>query len=175
MRITVSLALFAFGCSGAVELDVGLASGASGAPVQVDTRCDNGGCESGDRVDLVVGIRNDDQPAATVEVQQYRVSYDLPDVAPEVVPYFAAELEVSIVAGSPATLSVKAVGQRQREWILSRAGYDQIDGTATVTLAGYDQDDEVVEAQVDFAIAFGDFVTDPGSQGEGEEDDGGTP
>jgi hypothetical protein len=156
-----SVVLFAAvcGCNVAVDMSVTLGSGGHAAPVHVDTRCQNGGCGAADQLEVHVSVQSDDIPNPAVEILQYRVDYDLPDVL-ELVPYYASATSVDVSAEAPATFNVRAAGERQREWIVS-GGYDRIDGTGTLTLAGYDQDDKVRTAEASFDIVFGDFGGTP--------------
>jgi hypothetical protein len=169
--IAMVIALSGSGCGGAIELDVSVTEPAT--RVEVDTRCDNGGCDVPAQVEVEVSIKNDDQPGATVEILQYRVDYDLIDAEGQV-PFHAGAARWSVGAGTPATFLVPAAGQRQREEILTLFGYVRVDATGTLTLAGYDQDDEVVTGAAQFAIGFGDFEGGVGGEGE-DEPDGGTP
>jgi len=155
------------GCDETAELEVILGAG----QVEVDTRCDNGGCEEASTLAVQANITTDDRPATSVDLEQYRVDYNLSGTD-ESVPFFASPMNLRVSAGAPVTFTVHPAGDRQREWILSRFGYDVVDGTGTLVLAGYDQDDNLVTAEAVFDIAFGDFVTDGGGE---EEADGGTP
>lgn len=157
-------------CDEAAGLDVSFGSGQYAPPVQVDTRCDNGGCETPAYLEVEVSIGGEPRADAVVEILQYRVDYDLAGVGEEV-PFFAAATILTVSAGTPATFNVLAAGDRQRDWILTEFGYESLEGTAKLTLAGYDQDDEVIMADARFDIGFGDFQDDSGAEGE----DGGTP
>ena len=149
-----------------------LGSGQGAAAVDVDTRCENGGCDSLEQVEASVSIDAHGHADAAIEILQYRVDYDLVGVA-EQVPYYASETNLTVSADTAATLTVNAAGERQREWIIARFGFDQLQGTATLTLAGYDQDDNVKQAEAEFAIRFGDL--EDGSGGGDAGQDGGTP
>jgi hypothetical protein len=159
---TALLLPFFVGCAD-VDLDITL--GAS--QVEVDTRCETE-CGGSDQLQVDVGISNEGRRDSAVEIRQYRVDYELLDVQGQV-PFYADEMLQEVTVESPATFSVRAAGSIQREWIVKQFGYDRIDGTATLTLAGHDEDDQLVLAEASFAIAFGDFAV------AGDGKDGGTP
>jgi hypothetical protein len=162
----VALAALLGGCGDAEVLVVTFGTGKYAPPVEVDTRCDNGGCDGSEQIEVRIKVE-DDAPGsdAEVEILQYRVDYSLFSVEGEV-PYYANVTSVRVAAEEPAEFNVRAAGQRQRDRITSQFGYDQIDGIGTLTLAGYDQDNEIVLAEAQFDILFGDFVDDTGSDTE---------
>lgn len=165
----IALLIPCFGCAEDAKLSIEINGG---QPVEVDTRCDNGGCDEPVHVEALLSIKGDDHPNATVEIFQYRVVYDLSGV--EDVPYHAATTNLDVSVTAPATLTAVAASERQRAWVLSEVGYDRVEGTATLELAGYDQDDEVVLAEAEFEILFGD--SDGTTSGDaGSDTDGGTP
>jgi len=159
-----------FGCADEAKLSITFGTGQYGPPIGVDTRCDNGGCEGPVQLEVQVSVEAKDHPNAAFEILQYRVDYDLSGVE-EQVPYFAGVTSLNVSADTPATLNVHAAGERQREWVLSRYGYDSIDGTATLTLAGYDQDDKVITSEAPFDIQFGDFPSGGGGDKDGGSED----
>jgi len=159
-------ALTATGCQSpdtSSMLSITYGSGEFAPPVEVDTNCDDGGC---DGLEQLQATLNFDQQGfvsgtAQVEILQYKVEYGLYDLAADnQPPYYAGVTTVVVNINDSVDFNVRAAGSNQRDWIRARYGDRQLDGTATLTLAGYDQLNQVVQVSSDFDISFGDFVTD---------------
>jgi hypothetical protein len=140
-------------------------------PVTVDVKCENGGCSGEERISAKVAFDPDTYvPEGTrVEFEQYRVEYDLADVEDEV-PYFANPLDLVVLPEETTAFYVYAAGQTQRDFVREAVGLETVRGTALLTLAGYDNQDEQVFLEKEFDISFGDFraLTD-GSDGSEEQ------
>lgn len=144
------------------QLRITFGAGEYAPPVEADTLCSNGGCDGFEQLEAQLDFDSGGSftsADAYVEILQYKVEYRLYEVD-EQPPYFASETSVICNIDEPVTFNVLTVGQAQRDFIRSRLGTDQFDGTATLTLAGYDQRNGVVEVDADFTISFADFVDD---------------
>lgn len=161
-------ALLAAGCEPPPTselLYITFGSGELAPPVEVDTLCDNGGCDGLEQLEAELHFQDHDllNPDAQVEILQYQVQYDLfafdEEAEGEALPFYANLTSVRVDLGESTAFNVRAAGERQRDWVRSRFGSDQVDGVGTLTLAGFDHRNEVVQVDVEFDIAFGDFVT----------------
>lgn len=146
-------------------LSITYGNGQYAPPVRVDTVCDNGGCDGLEQLDATLTF---DQQAfvsgtAQVEILQYRVDYALNGLTDQP-PYYAGRTDVLCDVGASQDFNVRAAGQAQRDWVYARYLGQQVDGHATLTLAGYDELNNQVEVSADFDISFGDFVTTGATQ-----------
>ncbi|MCK6503520.1 hypothetical protein L6R53_09000 [Myxococcota bacterium] len=159
------VALVGAGCN-PVAADLVELSIAGGATVDVDTICDDP-C-LGD--DVTAEISFEEHIAvdveATIELRQYKVEYsfDAVDPAPE---YFADTLAVSVTNGQVASFVVDLAAASQREYVDDVMDGELATGTATLTFAGYDFRDELIELTVDVPILFGRY--DDSDAGTGTE------
>jgi len=146
------------------QLRISFGTGEFAPPVEADTLCSNGGCDGFEQVEAQLDFDSGGSftsSDAYVEILQYRVDYDLAGVDDEEQPpFYANETSVICNIDEPATFNVLTVGQTQRDYVRSHFGTEQIDGTATLTLAGYDHRNGVVQVDANFAISFADFVDD---------------
>jgi hypothetical protein len=160
-----------WGCSSSATEDLMKVTFAPySTPVTVDTSCENSGCADWNRVAVTVEFDSDSYVAedTQVDLEQYRIEYDLSDIEDEV-PYFASPLEVSVVPDETTTFYVYVAGQTQRDFVRKAAGGKPVHGLALLTLAGYDQQDEQVFLEKGFDIEFADYL----ETGDGGEADGG--
>lgn len=144
-------------------LAITFGSGAGAPPVQVDVDCLNGGCESIEELAGELTYSDEEATAvdAEVEILQYRIDYALAAPHDDVdLPYFAGHVALTVKVGETVGFNVVAAGEKQRQFILARYPDDQLRGTATLTLAGYDQQNEQVFPRADFDIYFDDFVAE---------------
>lgn len=159
-------ALLAGGCN-PVAADLVELSIAGGDTVDVDTICD-APC-IGD--DVVAEISFEEHIAvdveATVELRQYKVEYSFDDLdpAPE---YFADTLSVSVANGQTASFVVDLAAASQRQYVDDEMDGELATGTATLTFAGYDFRDELIELSVDVPVLFGRY-DDSDAAGTGTE------
>jgi hypothetical protein len=148
-------------------LSITFGPGEFAPPVEVDSNCSNGGCDGLEELEarLTFDQQGFVSGTAQVEILEYRVDYSLygldTDKQP---PYYAGLTDVLVDVGSTADFNVRAAGTRQRDWVALRYGTEQLDGTGTLTLAGYDQLNNLVHVEADFDISFGDFVTSGATQ-----------
>lgn len=163
-------ALSSAGCEPAPTselLRITFGSGEFAPPVEADTLCANGGCDGFEQLEAQLEFDSDGafiSGDAYVEIAQYRVDYDLAGVDDEdQPPYYANETSVLCDVDETVTFNVLTVGQVQREFVRSRFGTQAIDGTGTLTLAGYDHRNAIVQVEASFAISFADFVDDGGA------------
>ena len=83
---------------------------------------------------------------ATVQLSEYKVEYKL-DGTPAEVPYFAAaSLDQSLAVGDTAVFDIRIAGSVQRASLSSLAAGQPMSGTATLTFAGYDWNDDLHSA-----------------------------
>lgn len=148
-----------------------LALGDGGGALLVDTTCEVT-CGGEDQISVLIDYPDrqyiEDE---VIELVQYRVDYDVP-LVPGEIPYFAGTLGVSLAPGNGTTLALTAAGSRQRDFVGERVGGDNVAGTATLTLAGYDWDDAQLLIEGEFDIRFGD-VGASGDTGGGAGSGGG--
>jgi hypothetical protein len=150
------------GCDdNAIEDKIVLTFAPNSTPVKVDTFCDNGGCSGEEKLTVRVEFDDDAYVAEDTEVafEQYRIDYQLDEVSRDI-PYFASPIRASLVPDDTTTVAVSASGKTQRTFVYKAVGDKVVKGTAYLTLAGYDDDDEVVMIEKSFDISFGDYVTD---------------
>lgn len=168
-RATVILSLM-IGCdSEATEDKLEVSFVPYSTPVKVDTFCDNGGCTGEKGVVGKVSFDTDKFVAKATEVEfhKYRVDYDLSNFNKKT-PYFADDIDFTVSSDQTGSFTVSAAGQTQRIFIYNAVGGKRINGTATLTFAGYDNDGEQVLLEKPFDISFGDFYV------SGEDADGST-
>ena len=131
-----------------------------GQPLTVDTFCE-GGCAGAD--ELTVRIEYPDYPAELqprdewVDFEQFRIDYALSTLDDEV-PFFAGTSSVTVAPGDQASFSVTVAGSPQRAFVYDAIGGELAAGHATLTLAGYDWDNNQVFIERDFDIRFVDVV-----------------
>jgi hypothetical protein len=148
-----------WGCdSGSIADQLVLTFAPYSTPVTVDTNCENGGCSMEDRITAMVAFDPDSYvPEGTrVEFEQYRVEYDIGEIEDEI-PYFASPLDVLVLPDETTTFYLYAAAQTQRDFVREAVGSSPAQGTALLTLAGYDDADEQVFLEKGFDISFGDF------------------
>lgn len=137
----------------------------SGDPVLVDVDCDADACGGTSTVDVEVTFEEHPliSDEAELELLQYRVDYDVPDLAEgEEIPYFASDrINLVVLVGEPASATLDVAGTTQRAWADSRLPNEEVAGTAVVTLAGYDHRNAIVELQSEpFDVRFDDYVVE---------------
>jgi hypothetical protein len=154
--------------SGSIEDQLVLTFAPYSTPVTVDTNCENGGCSMEDRITAMLAFDPDTYVSeeTRVEFEQYRVDeYDIDEIEDEI-PYFASPLDVVVLPDQTTTFYVYAAGQTQRDFVREAVGTEPAQGTALLTLAGYDDMNEQVFLEKSFDISFGDFrVNEDGSDG----------
>jgi len=159
-------ALGVTGCEPAATSDfvrITFGAGEFAPPVEADTLCSNGGCDGFEQLEATL---NFDSGAsfmssdAYIEILQYRVLYDMGGDEEEQPPFYSNETSVICHLDEPVTFNVLAVGQSQRDYVRSHFGTEQVDGTATLEIEGYDHRNGFVTASANFAISFADFVDD---------------
>jgi len=158
--------LFTVGCEPPASEDLLLITfddSENAPPLDIDVVCVNGGCEPLD-LTATLTFQEDDLLLGTAEVEilQYKVEYDIED-DPEVEepPPYANYTSVLVPLGESSSFSVVAVSQAQRDWVYDEYGSELIDDAfGVLTLAGFDHLNEVVEVDAQFAVRFGDFVTE---------------
>ncbi len=137
--------------------------GAEQLPVRVDVSdvCAVGACDDTTvEAALIFNEMGFISDLAWVEMLQYRVDYTLDGLdEADQPPYFAGEFlgDVGVVAGlnEEVPFTVPAAGQRQRDHVADGLGDTARSGTAVLTLAGYDDQNGIVEvASGAFAISF---------------------
>lgn len=86
-----------------------------------------------------------------VELLQYRVDYDIPDLRAKV-PFFAAETAITLRPGGRVQISLPLVGRKQRSALTSGVTQLPMEGLVTLTLAGYDPQNENLTLSVDIPV-----------------------
>lgn len=135
---------------------------------QVDTVCDNGGCEEPAQLSFSLSLDYDNALPENDEVEllQYKVEYTAAGLSGKIPP-FAGPAQIIARNGSSVPITLQVAGTQQREFVYNHIGGRKMRGTATLTLAGYDEKNERVDAEFGFSIRFGDYVTNsPTPSGE---------
>lgn len=149
------LALVGTGCN-PVASDLITLTIAGGGTVDVDTVCadpclgDDVTAELSFEEHIAVDID------ATVELLQYKVEYRFDDLdpAPE---YFADTITVSVANGQTTSFVVDLAAASQREYVDDEMDGELATGTATLTFAGYDFRDALIDLSVDVPVLFGRY------------------
>jgi len=139
------------GCSSRpLEDDLRMSVTGQGQAVTVDLSCDACAAE----VDVSAYFDPDAylDPADEVVLQQFRVDYALDGV--DQVPYLAGVLEQHVRPDDEASFVVSVAGSAQRAHVREASPDDDVEGRATLTLAGYDSDDQQAFVEADIAIRF---------------------
>jgi hypothetical protein len=162
MRRLVFEAAIVFALAGcapdSIEKHLSLTFAPYSEPVKIDTNCDNGGCSEDEDITARLAFDSDSTLAeeTAVEIEQYQVEYTLTGLS-EPVHYFAAPLSLTVTLDKDGTFSFCPAGYAQREAIYQAVGNKTVSGEATLRLAGYDDQNEVVIIEKHFEISFGDF------------------
>jgi hypothetical protein len=170
-------ALSMVGCSSTPTeelLSITFGDGPAAPPVEVDTLCGNGGCQTSAELAANLSFEDDGTVGddAVVEILQYRVDYTMGGFVDEV-PYYSGATSVVVAKGASTIFQVRVAGDRQRDFFASRLGSGEVNGEGRLTLAGYDEFDEIVLVFADFDIAFGDFEVGGEGSGDSSGDSGG--
>lgn len=88
-----------------------------------------------------------------VVLEQYRVDYDL-EALDDAPPFLAGVLEQHVRPDDDASFVINVAGSAQREHVREQSEGDDVEGRATLTLAGYDSDDQQVFVEQTIAIRF---------------------
>jgi len=64
-----------------------------------------------------------------------------------------------VPVGETVSFNISAAGEAQRSFVGARTD-EPVSGVATLTLAGYDHQNEIVLVTADFEVVFGDFTTE---------------
>jgi hypothetical protein len=146
------------------RLAISFGSGDLAPPVQVDTRCENGGCDEREELEAKLYWDADqsvDATTARVEIRQYMIEIRLlgENYADEdLVPPYASVTSVFAVPYEDTTFNVKTIGDVQRDIIRDLAPSNPLDGIGTLTLEGYDNRNIQVTVSTQFDMSFYDFV-----------------
>jgi hypothetical protein len=142
--------LLGSGCGRTLEDDLRVSIAGEGRTVVVDLGCAT--CVPAVDVDVYFDpdayLADDDE----IVIEQYRVDYDLSGVGR--VPYFAGVLELHVRADEDGSFVATLAGTAQREHVLQASPEDDVEGRATLTLAGYDSDDEQAFIETEIPIRF---------------------
>lgn len=93
---------------------------------------------------------------AELSLLQYKVEYTLID-SEETIEFYADTLNVAVISGTSTTFDINLAAESQRAAMDSLAGDDLGSATATVTFAGYDHRDELLQLSVDVPAVFGRY------------------
>lgn len=147
------LALVATGCSPALA-DLVLFNINDGAGVSIDTIC-NSPCAGDDvSADIAFAEHILVDPTAELTLEQYRVEYAISG-SDAALDYHSDTLAVSVTSGTTSYFTVNLAAASQRD-ALDALYLDGLDtATATITFAGYDQHDQVLQLDVDVPLTFG--------------------
>jgi hypothetical protein len=169
----LALGLSLVGCDSDAAEDRLVVTVGDGSTVNVDTFCDPS-CSGAESIEVSLDYpREAYREAETIELLQYRVDYQLSDVGGDT-PFFAGLISVVLGPGDGDDLTLKVVGNAQREHVVEEVGGDAVSGTATLKLTGYDWSDSWVTIEHDFPIRFADVEGDNlGAAGNGGSDGGG--
>jgi hypothetical protein len=143
--------LLASGCGRTLEEDLRISVAGEGRTVVVELGC----AECVPAVDVDVYFDPDAYLAEDDEVviEQYRVDYDLSGLTGRV-PYFAGVLELHVRADEDGSFAATLAGTEQREHVLEQSPEDDVEGRATLTLAGYDSENEQAFIETEIPIRF---------------------
>ncbi|MBN2526783.1 MAG: hypothetical protein JXR76_10335 [Deltaproteobacteria bacterium] len=168
--VTVLCGLLA-ACDDEISLEDELEVLVESETVQLDTICENGGCDTLNAVQFTLALdaANASSENDTVQFLQYRVDYQLPQLKKKI-PFFAAPLDIVLSKGDETVFNIQIAGSKQRALVFNQVGGREVNGIARVTLAGYDELDDRVNFEFTFHVALGDFITGDVSHGtqEGE-------
>lgn len=119
--------------------------------VVIDTVCS--GCSTQVAATIAYASGAPGPADATFDLAQYRIDYTLEDGRP--IDFYADAITGSVAEGETLGINLDAGGRSQREIIFDSFGSDEVTGTATVTLEGYDYDDTVWSPDpVEFAFVY---------------------
>ena len=88
---------------------------------------------------------------AAVELYQYRVDFDLPEVA-KPIPFFAGPIAIQLTSGGHTELRLPLAGSRQLGVLTAEAETLPLDGLATIRFAGYDPRNEPLTLEIDVPL-----------------------
>lgn len=126
----------------------------------IDSLCEEDGtCYGSEQINASIEYAS--SPSLTtgrVEFLQYRIDYDFSaEGLEDVPPYYANNATILVQSGAIASFSVRAASATQRDWVYGRFGSSRAEATATLSLAGYDNKNEVVIIKGTVPVAFQDL------------------
>lgn len=148
------------GCETPPTIDLLSLSASNGAII--DTVC----APSCDDVPTNVTVAFDFHPlvpgTSTFDIQQYRIDYQVDQLVDEwAVPFYVSPLTVEAPIGEDTVFNLSVGDNTQRDWVLSALGPERVDALATLTVAGYDHLNTVIELSADFTMIFEDVALSP--------------
>ncbi|HHO49487.1 MAG TPA: hypothetical protein ENK18_01125 [Deltaproteobacteria bacterium] len=148
------------GCEAPPTIDL-LSLSASNSAV-VDTFCDPGCNDTPTHVVLGFDFHPLLPGTATFEILQYRIDYQVEELVDEwAVPFYASPVTVEALIGEDTMFDLAVGDNTQRDWVLSALGPERVDALATLTVAGYDHQNTLIELSTDFTMFFEDVVQGP--------------
>jgi len=150
-RVLPALALVSTGCSAAAT-DLVTINLADTDSVTVDSAC-TGDCV--DTVTLQVDFAEDIAVdlSSQISIEQYKVEYAFDAMT---VDFFADTTTLTLGSGETSYVDVYPASWEQQDQVYAEVGGDAVTGTATLTAAGYDWNDEVFTVSTQFSLTFED-------------------
>lgn len=145
----------------------------TGQPVEFDTFCDGNVCAGNKLASSVLAFDANVLVSETgrFEVQQFRIDYDIPDAD---IPFYAETTWAMVLVGTESPFNFRPAGEAQRDRARNSMTGDKLTGTATISLAGYDHRNEVVETEATFDIVFRDILANETTGDDDDDDDDAT-
>lgn len=151
-RTLPALAVVATGCS-ATATDLVTIRLADSGPVIVDSAC-TGDCIDPVTLEVEFAENIAVDPDARISVEQYKVEYAIEAVD---VDFFADTISLSVAPGDTGTAEVLPASWEQQDQVYAQVGGDPVSGSATLTVAGHDWNDDVFTVSTRFDITFEDL------------------
>lgn len=124
----------------------------SGDSLQIDERCVPA-CAGDEKVEVVVKHTTSGAVQhVDVDLVQYRVDYAVDGVT---VPFYGGKIGLPVAPGQERVMSLVVVGAAQRSAVWQAAASAPVTGSATLTIAGYDGNNEQIFLATTFAVRFG--------------------
>ena len=149
------------GCGGSpVQDDLSIHIAQEQLPLRISTLCADATCEALQQLHAEIRYAAGLAQTEVVELDQYRVDYEL-DGVKGTVPFFAARKKLSLSPGASAQLILAVSGQSQRSFLIKQVGHATVSGSGQITFAGYDHDNGQVLLKTQFELEFGEIVLSP--------------
>jgi len=149
--------LLLLGCgANPVEKDLSIRVSDQALPLKISTSCEDPSCAELQQLHTEIVYAAGLPQTETVELDEYRVDYDLDGVKGPV-PYFAAKKKLLLSPGESASLSLDISGSSQRSYLIKKLGHASASGIGRLTFAGYDHDNHQILAKSQFEVEVGEI------------------
>jgi hypothetical protein len=148
--------LLLLGCgANPVEKDLSINVGVEASPLRLSTLCEDATCAEVEQVHVQIVFAAGLPQTEEAELDEYRVDYELDGL--KTPPYYAAKKKLLITPGETASLSLDVFGSAQRSFMIKELGHGTTTGTARLTYAGYDHDNNQILVKTRFEVAVGEI------------------